>query len=140
MEISGEVILDPDMQLATELEVEVADLELKPCGTCSFRRIVPCMILQLLVHTVRWLVSMHFEQHAQAGDFAWWRGLLLSMATIFMVFGYAESMSVSLAGTLPTVAPQASGIVFLVIMTLALGSAGVTDLTGAGSETLNSKP
>ena len=75
---------------------------------------------------------MHFEQEARAGDFAWWRGLLLGIfGTIFMASGYFESISVCLTGVLPTVAAQTSGLMCCAIMPFITGSVvGAADIMG----------
>jgi len=68
------------------------------------------VLLELVWHTARQVVSIHFEQHAEAGDFPW-RVLLVGInGAIFVALGLSEVFSRSLAGLPPTCLSHGVGI------------------------------
>lgn len=110
-EMSGEIVLKPDMQLAQDFDVQVMNPDLKSCGTFSLRWMILSILLLLLWHTVRQVVSIHFELHAETGDFPWWRALLTGInSAVFCGVGLGECVSLSFAGLPPTYLSHCVGI------------------------------
>ena len=69
------------------------------------------ILLLLLWHTVRQVVSIHFELHAETGDFPWWRALLTGInSAVFCGVGLGECVSLSFAGLPPTYLSHCVGI------------------------------
>eukprot|EP00435_Cladocopium_sp_Y103_P046851 s1389_g13.t1 len=77
LEMSGEVILKPDEDLAKNLDIEVEDPELRAFGTYSKRSLSLLLPAMLIWHVIKLFVSMTFERSAN-GEPPWWRGLLIS--------------------------------------------------------------
>ena len=65
--MSGEVILNPDLILAKQLDVEVVNVDLQPCGMFSWRYLLFAVMLVLPCHTLRWIASTLYEKDAQPG-------------------------------------------------------------------------
>ncbi|CAE7590622.1 unnamed protein product [Symbiodinium natans] len=119
VEISGHVVLNPDMKVAQELCVDVANLELKACGTFTWRYVLLSMTLLFVWHVIRWAASMEFEQRAHLGQYPWWRGaFVLVNGLIFCVEGLFQSWADSLAGERPTRLTNMTGVLLCVVLVL----------------------
>ncbi|CAK9034661.1 unnamed protein product [Durusdinium trenchii] len=99
LEMSGEVILNPDEELAQIFEVAVEDCELQAFGTYSRHGVIGSLLILILWHTIRWTVSVKMEQIAEDGQYVWWRGVLVLMnGVIFCCLGLWQSWAASLSG------------------------------------------
>ncbi|CAE7505063.1 unnamed protein product [Symbiodinium sp. CCMP2456] len=97
-EMSGYVVLNPDMELAQELDVEVKDPDLMACGTFSWRHMLLSMALLLVWHVARWAISIYFEKQAHEGQLPWWRGgLVWFNGMVFCCWALFEIWAASLA-------------------------------------------
>eukprot|EP00435_Cladocopium_sp_Y103_P026245 s3134_g6.t1 len=96
-EVSGEVILRPDLPKASELEVEVTNPELLAYGTFSWRRVFRAMAIWTVVFIFRWYLAIFMELRADEGDFAWWRGVEVAV-NCFNIFGPLEIFGASMSG------------------------------------------
>ena len=131
-EMSGEVVLKPDMQLAENFDVQVMNPDLKSCGTFSLRWMTLSILLLLLWHTLRQVVSIHFERHAETGDFPWWRALLTGITSIvFCGVGLGECVSLSFAGLPPTYLSHCVGIFAGTLVCASLSVLHVADVVSA---------
>ena len=99
MEISGEVVLEPDDEVAGNWEVGVEDPELKAFGTFSTRYVLRSLIVVLVWHVIRWTVSIKFDGSAEDGQDPWWRGLLVVLSAVFLCApGVWKNWAASLSG------------------------------------------
>eukprot|EP00435_Cladocopium_sp_Y103_P044935 s2865_g12.t1 len=131
-EMSGEIVLKPDMQLAQEFDVQVMNPDLKSCGTFSLRWMFLSILLLLLWHTARAVVSIHFERHAETGDFPWWRALLMGITSaLFTGVGLGECVSLSFAGLPPTALSHCVGIVAGTLVCSGLSALHAADVVSA---------
>ncbi|CAK8995869.1 unnamed protein product [Durusdinium trenchii] len=131
-EMSGEVILNPDMQVAQEFDVQVINPDLKACGTFSLRYMMLSFVLLLLWHTARGVVSIHFERHAENGDFPWWRVLLVLInGALFCSWGLSETFSFSFAGLPPTCLSHAVGIFAGIVVCVGASALQAGDLASS---------
>ncbi|CAE7628879.1 unnamed protein product, partial [Symbiodinium necroappetens] len=102
-EASGQVVRNPDADLARKLDVEVVNQDLKACGTFSFRHMLLSSLILLAWHVTRWSISIHCELHAQPDELPWWRGALAMVnGMVFCSWGLFETWAVSLTGERPT--------------------------------------
>ncbi|CAK9094342.1 Uncharacterized protein SCF082_LOCUS44348 [Durusdinium trenchii] len=86
LEMSGEVVLKPDLDLADTLEIEVKDPELRAFGTYSRRYVLSFLPVVFIWHVIKWSVSMKFELMSD-GESPWWRGLLMLVNGFFFCAG-----------------------------------------------------
>ncbi|CAK9079811.1 unnamed protein product [Durusdinium trenchii] len=99
MEISGEVVLEPDDEVAGTWEVGVEDPELKAFGTFSKRYVLKSLVVVLVWHVMRWTVSIKFDGSAEDGQDPWWRGLLVVLSAVFLCApGVWKNWAASLSG------------------------------------------
>ena len=102
-DMSGAVVLNPDLQLAAELDVEVANPDLRPAGTFSWRFMLLSSLLLLPWSALKWVIAAHCESHAEAGQLPWWRGLLITAyLAVPALWGFVQSFTISMAGEMPT--------------------------------------
>lgn len=75
-EMSGEVILNPDMQIAQEFDVQMLNPDLKACGTFSWRWMILFVLLELVWHTGGRLFLSTLSSTLKPGTFhggsSWW--------------------------------------------------------------------
>mmetsp|Transcript_104882 Transcript_104882/g.249704 ORF Transcript_104882/g.249704 Transcript_104882/m.249704 type:complete len:676 (+) Transcript_104882:52-2079(+) len=125
-ELSGEIVVNPEMEVARELEVGVVNPELKPAGTFSWRFMLLTGLFLLPWHSVKWLASASCELSAVEG-LPWWRGLL-AVAYLFPALpGVVQSFTMSLAGEMPSLFTHAVSSLALVTMSL-IGLLQLADL------------
>ncbi|CAK9089567.1 Uncharacterized protein SCF082_LOCUS42259, partial [Durusdinium trenchii] len=99
LEMSGEVVVEPDEHTAQSFQVDVEDPELQAFGTYSRWGVICGFLILLLWHVLRWVVSIKLEQSAQHGQYVWWRGtLVLLNGLLFCALGLWQSWALSLSG------------------------------------------
>ena len=122
-EASGHVVRNPDMALASKLDVDVANQDLKACGTFSFRHMLLSSLILLAWHVSRWIISIHYELHARPDQLPWWRGTLAMVnGVVFAAWGLFETWAVSLTGERPTYLTNSVGV----LLGTALGMVGTS--------------
>eukprot|EP00434_Breviolum_minutum_P042721 symbB.v1.2.038040.t1/scaffold5791.1/size23574/2 len=76
VEMSGDVVLNPDKNLAVTYLVDVEDPECHAFGCFSWRFVRLAIVIQLFWHLAKFLLSIYFEQEAVEGKPPWSRNLL----------------------------------------------------------------
>lgn len=98
VEMSGEVVLNPDKHLALTNLVDVEDPECHSFGCFSWRFVRLSILIQLFWHLAKFLLSIYFEQEAVEGKPPWTRNLLAALSwtlggNVICVEMWANSMA-----------------------------------------------
>jgi len=110
VEMSGEVVVDPDVKTAESLPVEVKNTELKAFGVFSWRFALPSMLFHLLWQIAKISLSIQFEQSAESGKVPWFRNLLAALNWCLTQQPICvEMVSMALTGTPPTLSTHVVG-------------------------------
>jgi len=77
IDMSGEVVANPSLEIARTFDVEVKNPDFHSFGTLTWPKFLPAMLLAFLVHVTGFAVSIYFERRATAGTIPFWRNLIV---------------------------------------------------------------
>ncbi|CAJ1421832.1 unnamed protein product, partial [Effrenium voratum] len=85
VEMSGEVVHCPSLQLAQDMDVGVRDECLKAFGTYSFRYLIPSILIQCALQMLRFMAITYLESCALTDpETFWWRPILPAVQFLFL--------------------------------------------------------
>ena len=79
IEMSGQVVVDPDMRTAETLQVDVHNTEVNAFGSFSWRFVRLSLLFHFLWQIAKISLSIHFEVATEEGEVPWFRNLLLAL-------------------------------------------------------------
>lgn len=121
VEMSGQVVVDPDMYTAETLQVDVHNTELNAFGSFSWRFVTLAVLFQLLWQIGKISLSINFEMAATSGRVPWFRNLLAALnwcltGNIICI----EMTAFALTGTRATINTHAVGNVAATLAIMAV--------------------
>jgi len=84
MEVSGQVVLNPDLETARMFPVEVFEEDMKAFGTLSWGHLLPSFALAFCWASLRWWVQLFFEAQADSARSPWWRPVLCAVEVLVL--------------------------------------------------------
>ena len=132
MALSGEVVLNPDMDLARAFPVEVRNPDLQPFGCFSTRFVRLAMVSQFVTFVARFLVGNSLEKATDDWSVLWARGFVRTIP--WLLFGQTFCVGVwlsSLTGERPNGALFLLAHMIFVVAILACSYLQLSDVVAA---------